>query len=129
MTGALPSFGIRGRLAWLLVLAACAFAALAAVAALGDMLSIVVTLAGDPATRLGPAGAAIFIVGTLLFVLLMLAGLVAARSRLTTFQLLLLGLAILLVVRLAVVLIIDSPTSIDASAYRKLALRIMAEVK
>ena len=125
MTGSLAYVGVRGRVAWLLVMAAFAFALLAALAALGDMVSIVVHVAGAPTARLGPAGAAIFVAGSLLFLGLMLAGVVAARSRLTDLQLLLVGLAILLVIRLAVVLIMDSPVSIDASAYRKLALKIM----
>jgi hypothetical protein len=70
---------------------------------------------------LGADGAVLAIAGVALLLLTLVAAVIAARSRLTDLQLLLAGLVLVGVVRLAVLLTVDAPLANDGLAYRDLA--------
>jgi Dolichyl-phosphate-mannose-protein mannosyltransferase len=116
----------RDRLAQLVVLAGTGFALLAVVATCTRLLSTVLRFASTPAA-VGFSGLAVLVLGSAALVVALAVGVLIARSRLTDGQILLTGLALLLVVRLVSILVIDSPIAPDASAYQKLAVSIMRE--
>ena len=116
----------RGRLARSIIVVAAGFALLAVIATLGETASTLGRLLFTP-TRIGLSGVAVLIIGLAALAAGVAGAVLAARSRLTERHLLVLGLAVLLVVRLAAVLLIEAPSSPDGSAYQKTALRIMDE--
>ena len=116
----------RGRLARSIIVVAVGFALLAVVAALGETASTLSGLLFTPA-RLGLSGLVALIIGLACLAAGLAGAVLAARSRLTDRQLLVLGLLVLLAVRLTAVLLIEAPTSPDGSAYQKTALRMMGE--
>jgi hypothetical protein len=110
----------RGFARWLLA-AGALFAGLAALAALGELGSVVLRLAEAPRARLGMAGAGTILAGVAGLAAVLLAALLAARSRLSDRQLGLAGLGLVLAVRGAVLLAMDAPLANDGRAYAELA--------
>ena len=110
----------RGLARWLLA-AGALFAALAAVAALGELASGVLRVLEAPRARLGFAGAGVLLTGALGLVAVLAAALAAARSRLSDRQLGLVGLGLVVALRGAILLALDAPLANDGRAYAELA--------
>ena len=117
----------RGGLARSVILVAAAFASLAVVAALGQLASALLILLVTAPESPGVDGLAVLVIGLLSLAVGLAAGVAAARSMLTRTQLLLLGLALLLAVRLSAVLLIQAPIAPDGASYEKTAVRVMGE--
>jgi 4-amino-4-deoxy-L-arabinose transferase-like glycosyltransferase len=116
----------RDGLARSIILIAAVVASLAVVAALVQSASAILTVLASPG-RLGVSGLAVLLIGLPLLAAGLAAGVAAARSGLTRTQLLLVGLAVLLAIRLSAVLLIQAPIVPDGVAYEKAAVRIMGE--
>jgi hypothetical protein len=115
-----PDQGIRRLPAIAVLVAGAAFAALATLAATAQLVQVAAEIAGAPG-RLGAAGALVFLGGVALTVGVIGGSLLLARSRIGDRQLMIAGLALVLVSRGAVALAIDSPLAPDGEAYLELS--------
>src|SRR6187200_913480 len=104
---------IRSRATRLILVAGMVFLVLVVLVAVLESVATVARLAEAPGRRLGPAGLATLGAGLLAMLAAIGAAFWAARSRLTDRQLLLAGLAAVLVVRGAVVVLVDAPLPND----------------
>lgn len=110
----------RGLACWV-VIAGAVFVAVVGIAALGEAASKLFDVAASPGRRLGLGGAGVLLAGVVVLAGGVAAALIAARSRLTDRQLLLVGLGLVALARGGTVVLMDAPLANDGRAYQELA--------